>query len=249
MPCAVGCTAIMEAHAACQHHRLLRSCAVRLHSKRLASTSQSGHIRRPQGLLCLAMRSASRVQAYKKPLQHGHDDSFYNSTPVVDTTAEEVSTSGRGSDDDRDPEHRPNILKRAATAAVGLASAFLNWLKSNARLKRLLDRWLSFCCLKVAIKICLAAKCKALCFHVCRRFLLYIVYSLLGFIFMSTVRFGINSVTAKPPQEVRQPICAVMLCSCKQSTSIQASWVAFTFWRHAVEQRCSMRLKRLIFII
>lgn len=166
MPCVVGCTAIMEVHAACQHHRLLRSCPVRLHSKRLASTSQSGHIRRPHGLLCVAMRSASRVQAYRKPVQHGHDDSFYNSTPVVDTTAEEVSTSGRGSDDDRDPQDRPNILKRAATAAVGLASAFFNWLKSNARLKRLLDRWLSFCSPKVAIKmlVALAAKSKT-CFY------------------------------------------------------------------------------------
>lgn len=52
--------------------------------------------------------------------------------------------------------------------------------------------------------LCFCNGCKRVLHELwlCRRFLLYIVYSLLGFIFMTTVRFGINSVTAKPPQEV-----------------------------------------------
>ena len=43
-------------------------------------------------------------------------------------------------------------------------------------------------------------------YYLRRRILLYIVYSLLGFIFMTTLRVGVNSVTAKPPQEVHLPL-------------------------------------------
>ena len=137
--------AILEANTVCQHIRPLRSFSVRLYTTQLGSLSHSACVSRSQAPFCSVLRSATRLQAYRKPLPHGRDDSFYDATPVVDTTAEEVSTSGRSSEDDRDQQHRPNILKRAATAAVGLVAAFFNWLKSNARLKRLFDRYVASC--------------------------------------------------------------------------------------------------------
>lgn len=36
----------------------------------------------------------------------------------------------------------------------------------------------------------------------CRRFILYLSYSLMAFVIMTFVRVGVNTITTKPPQEV-----------------------------------------------
>lgn len=151
MLCATRCRPMPQGHATLQRHSLLRSCSVRLHMKHFVG-SRSASATRTQRHMCSAMRSDSRLRAYRKPLPHASNDPLYDSSPIVDTTAEEVSTSGQDSDANRDQQHRPNILRRAASAAIGFVSAFYNWLKSNARLKRLLNRYkhllhmLCLCC-------------------------------------------------------------------------------------------------------
>lgn len=149
MPCTTGCRTILQAPAPCQHRGLVRSCSVQLHLKHLAGSPSANRTHLPARP---AMRSASSLQAFRKPLSHRSDERSYDSNPVVDTTAEEVSTSGQSSDDNRDQQHKPNILRRAATAAIGFVSAFYNWLKSNARLKRLLNRSLPFTSVEVYLQ-------------------------------------------------------------------------------------------------
>ena len=51
--------------------------------------------------------------------------------------------------------------------------------------------------------------------HVCRRFLLYLMYSVLAFVVMTTVRVGINNVSAKPPQEVAHFLLPLATCTPK----------------------------------
>ena len=199
----------------CQHHKLLRLYPARL---RLQQQQRfQGSSRNPQPVRSPRQLSR-RLQAYGKSLPPGHNDSAYNRSPVVDTTAEEVSTSGRGSDHSQDQHNRPSILRRAVRAAMGLFSAALNWLKSNALLRRVFNRYLLMHPTDDAVYFVLyPVNSQPAGFCSCRRILLYIVYSLLGFIFMTTLRVGINSVTAKPPQEVRLPLvsCANAHVSCE----------------------------------
>ncbi|KAL0045972.1 hypothetical protein WJX82_010072 [Trebouxia sp. C0006] len=114
------------------------------------------------------------MQAFQRPNSEGSSDPAFSRLPVVDITAETVSTSGRGNDDDRDQQHKPNIVRRAVAAAVGLLQSALQWVQAHLKPWKLFDR----------------------------RFLLYIMYSVLAFMVMTTVRVGINNVSAKPPQEV-----------------------------------------------
>ncbi|KAL0043414.1 hypothetical protein WJX79_004095 [Trebouxia sp. C0005] len=114
------------------------------------------------------------MQAFQRPTPEGSSDPTFSRLPVVDITAETVSTSGRGSDDDRDQQHKPNIVRRAVAAAVGLLQSSLQWVQAHLKPWKLFDR----------------------------RFLLYLMYSVLAFVVMTTVRVGVNKVSAKPPQEV-----------------------------------------------
>lgn len=133
-------TAAQQPATLCQHYRVIRTYPARFHLQQqqrflISHFNPQAPVRSPRQL-------SRRVQAYGRSLPPGHNDSAYNRSPVVDTTAEEVSTSGRGSDDSQDPHNRPSILRRAVTAALGLLSAALNWLKSNALLRRVFNRYL-----------------------------------------------------------------------------------------------------------
>ena len=67
-------------------------------------------------------------------------DPAFDRLPVVDITAESVSTSGRGVENNRDQQPRPNIVWRAAAAAVGLIQAMVQWLQAHVKPWRLFDR-------------------------------------------------------------------------------------------------------------
>lgn len=114
------------------------------------------------------------MQALQRPGPDVPGDPAFSQLPVVDITAETVSTSGRGSDDNDNQQHEPNVLRRVVAAAGVLLQSSLHWLRAHLKPWKLFDR----------------------------RFLLYLMYSVLAFVVMSTVRVGINNVSAKPPQEV-----------------------------------------------
>ncbi len=80
------------------------------------------------------------MQAFQRPSSEGSSDPAFSRLPVVDITAETVSTSGRGSDDDRDQQHKPNILRRAVAAAVGLLQSALQWVQAHLKPWKLFDR-------------------------------------------------------------------------------------------------------------
>ncbi|DBA78662.1 TPA: hypothetical protein ACH3X1_008580 [Trebouxia sp. C0004] len=130
--------------------------------------------RQPHRTARLSRVPRTSMQAFQRPTSEGSSDSAFSRLPVVDITAETVSTSGRGSDDDRDPQHKPNIVRRAVAAAAGLLQSTMQWMQAHLKPWKLFDR----------------------------RFLLYVMYSVLAFVVMTTVRVGINNVSAKPPQEV-----------------------------------------------
>lgn len=130
--------------------------------------------RQPNRTARLSRVPQTNMQAFQRPASDGSSDPAFSRLPVVDITAETVSTSGRGSDDDRDQQHKPNIVRRAVAAAVGLLQSALQWMQAHLKPWKLFDR----------------------------RFLLYLMYSVLAFVVMTTVRVGINNVSAKPPQEV-----------------------------------------------
>lgn len=80
------------------------------------------------------------MQAFQRPTPEGSSDPTFSRLPVVDITAETVSTSGRGSDDDRDQQHKPNIVRRAVAAAVGLLQSSLQWVQAHLKPWKLFDR-------------------------------------------------------------------------------------------------------------
>lgn len=80
------------------------------------------------------------MQAFQRPTSEGSSDPAFSRLPVVDITAETVSTSGRGSDDDRDQQHKPNIVRRAVAAAAGLLQSTLQWMQAHLKPWKLFDR-------------------------------------------------------------------------------------------------------------
>lgn len=82
----------------------------------------------------------TRMQAFTWPEPEMPNDPAFSRLPVVDITAETVSTSGRGSDDNKDQQHEPNILRRAAAAAVGLLQSSMQWLQAHLKPWKLFDR-------------------------------------------------------------------------------------------------------------
>lgn len=82
----------------------------------------------------------TNMQAFQRPTSEGPSDPAFSRLPVVDITAETVSTSGRGSDDDRDQQHKPNIVRRAVAAAVGLLQSALQWMQAHLKPWKLFDR-------------------------------------------------------------------------------------------------------------
>jgi len=82
----------------------------------------------------------TNMQAFQRPTSEGSSDPAFSRLPVVDITAETVSTSGRGSDDDRDQQHKPNIVRRAVAAAAGLLQSTLQWMQAHLKPWKLFDR-------------------------------------------------------------------------------------------------------------
>ena len=96
--------------------------------------------RQPHRTARLNRRPQTSMQAFQRPNSEGSSDPAFSRLPVVDITAETVSTSGRGSDDDRDQRHKPNIVRRAVAAAVGLLQSALQWVQAHLKPWKLFDR-------------------------------------------------------------------------------------------------------------
>ena len=96
--------------------------------------------RQPNRTARLSRVPQTNMQAFQRPASDGSSDPAFSRLPVVDITAETVSTSGRGSDDDRDQQHKPNIVRRAVAAAVGLLQSALQWMQAHLKPWKLFDR-------------------------------------------------------------------------------------------------------------
>ena len=96
--------------------------------------------RQPHRTARLNRLPQTNMQAFQRPNSEGSSDPAFSRLPVVDITAETVSTSGRGNDDDRDQQHKPNIVRRAVAAAVGLLQSALQWVQAHLKPWKLIDR-------------------------------------------------------------------------------------------------------------
>lgn len=81
-----------------------------------------------------------RMQALQRPGPDVPGDPAFSQLPVVDITAETVSTSGRGSDDNDNQQHEPNVLRRVVAAAGVLLQSSLHWLRAHLKPWKLFDR-------------------------------------------------------------------------------------------------------------
>lgn len=115
-----------------------RARAIAEHTAPPSCLSLSLH--RPHIAARRSQGSHTCMQAFRRPTPEGSGDPAFSRLPVVDITAETVSTSGRGSDDDRDPQHKPNIVRRAVAAAVGLLQSSLQWVQAHIKPWKLFDR-------------------------------------------------------------------------------------------------------------
>lgn len=82
----------------------------------------------------------TQMQAFRRPPASGPSEPSFSHSPVVDITAEPATTSGRKSDDDNSQQPRPNIIWRAAAAAIGIAQSVLRWLRTHLKPWKLFDR-------------------------------------------------------------------------------------------------------------
>ena len=90
---------------------------------------------------CSASRPQhNQTQAFRRPPSSGPSEPSFSHSPVVDITAEPATTSGRESDDDNSQQPRPNIIWRAAAAAIGIAQSVFQWLRTHIKPWKLFDR-------------------------------------------------------------------------------------------------------------
>lgn len=82
----------------------------------------------------------TEMQAFRRPPPSGPSEPSFSHSPVVDITAEPATTSGRESDDDNSQQPRPNIIRRAAAAAIGIAQSVFQWLRTHLKPWKLFDR-------------------------------------------------------------------------------------------------------------
>lgn len=116
----------------------------------------------------------TQLHAFRRPPSSSSNEPSFSHSSIVDITAEPATTSDRDSDDDRSPQHRPNIIWRALAAGMGILQAAFQWMRTHLKPWKLFDR----------------------------RFLLYVTYCLMAFTVMTFARVGLNAVTTRPPQEV-----------------------------------------------
>ena len=90
----------------------------------------------------------TQMQAFRRPPPSGPSEPSFSHSPVVDITAEPATTSGRESDDDNSQQPRPNIIWRAAAAAIGIAQSAFQWLRTHLKPWKLFDR---YDCLQIAV--------------------------------------------------------------------------------------------------
>lgn len=83
----------------------------------------------------------ARMQAFRRPPSSGPSEPSFSHSPIVDITAEPATTSGRESDDDNSQQPRPNIIRRAAAAAIGIAQSMFQWLRKYLKPWKLFDRY------------------------------------------------------------------------------------------------------------
>ena len=84
----------------------------------------------------------TRAHAFRRPPSSSSPtEPSFSHSPVVDITAEPATTSGRDSNEDNSPQHRPNILWRAVAAAVGISQSVFQWLRAHFKPWKLLDRY------------------------------------------------------------------------------------------------------------
>lgn len=82
----------------------------------------------------------TQMQAFRRPPSSGPSEPSFSHSPIVDITAEPATASGRESDDDNSQQPRPNIIRRAAAAAIGIAQSMFQWLRKYLKPWKLFDR-------------------------------------------------------------------------------------------------------------
>ena len=82
----------------------------------------------------------TQMLAFRRSPSTGPSDSSFSQSPVVDITAEPATTSGRESNDDNSQQPRPNIIWRAAAAAIGIAQSIFQWVQTHLKPWKLFDR-------------------------------------------------------------------------------------------------------------
>ena len=118
--------------------------------------SHTGHRRLYTG----SRPQRNRSHAFRRSGLDNHSDSSFTRSPVVDITAEPATTSGRDSNDDNSQQHRPNIIRRAAAAALGILQATVHWLRTHLKPWKLFDRCLFYRAVAVPFVLCAANTCK-----------------------------------------------------------------------------------------
>lgn len=82
----------------------------------------------------------TQLHAFRRPPSSSSNEPSFSHSSIVDITAEPATTSGRDSDDDRSPQHRPNIIWRALAAGMGILQAAFQWMRTHLKPWKLFDR-------------------------------------------------------------------------------------------------------------